>query len=114
MRPDDRLRILDMIEEAENVSTFIDGHTREDLDTDRLLLYAVVRAIEVLGEAASKVSADARVEAPDVPWRDIVAMRNRLIHAYSAIDPETVWKAACEDIPLLVPFLRTLATRPEG
>ena len=98
-----------MIEEAENVATFIAGRAREDLDSDRLLLYALVRAIEVLGEAASKVSADARAAAPDVPWRAIVAMRNRLIHAYAAIDPETVWKAACEDIPVLLTALRTLA-----
>ena len=108
MRREDRVRILDMIEEAENASSFIVGRGRDHLDQDRMLFHALVRAIEIIGEAASKVSPEACAATPQVPWRDIVSMRNRLIHGYSTIDPEAVWKTATEDLPTLLPLLRAL------
>ena len=74
-----------------------------------MLLFAIVRAIEVLGEAASRLSAEARERAADVPWAAIVSMRNRLIHGYFDIDSALVWKTATEEVPDLVPRLETLA-----
>lgn len=109
MSPEDRGRILDMIEEAENAPRFVAGRRREDLERDRMLFHALVRAIEVLGEAASRVSLETRSSTQEIPWRDIVAMRNRLAHAYAAIDPETVWQTATADIPTILPALRRLA-----
>ncbi len=76
MPPEDRTRILHMIEAADDVSNFVTGHTRADLDGDRMLLLALVRAVEVFGEAANKVSASTQVAGPEIPWRKIVAMRN--------------------------------------
>jgi uncharacterized protein with HEPN domain len=73
-----------------------------------MLLFALVRAIEIIGEAASKVSAPARAAAGDIPWSLIVAMRNRLIHAYFDIDHEVVWKTVTEELPQLLPKLRAL------
>jgi uncharacterized protein with HEPN domain len=87
MRLDDRTRLQHMIEAAESIATFISGRTRADLDTDRMLLFAVVRAIEILGEAASQISDDIRSHAADVPWRAMVGMRNRIVHAYFDIGP---------------------------
>jgi uncharacterized protein with HEPN domain len=97
-----------MIEAAEAVGVFTGGKRRGDLETDQMLVFAVSRAIEVLGEAASKVSRDLRSTVPDVPWADIVAMRNRLVHAYFDIDHDILWITATEDIPPLVPLLRAL------
>lgn len=97
-----------MIDAAESIAAFIAGRQRADLDTDRMLLFAVVRAIEVIGEAAGKVSEDARAEAPDIPWGAIVSMRNRLIHGYFDIDTEVVWKTVTEELPALLPQLRAL------
>jgi uncharacterized protein with HEPN domain len=97
-----------MIEAVEAVGAFISGKRRGDLDTDQMLVFAVARAIEVLGEAASKVSRDLRSTVPAVPWSDIVAMRNRLVHAYFDIDHDILWITATEDIPPLVPLLRAL------
>lgn len=94
---------------VESISAFITGRRREDLDTDRMLLFAVVRAIEVIGVAAGKVSEEARAEAPDIPWAAIVSMRNRLIHGYFDIDTEMVWKTVTEELPALLPRLRALA-----
>jgi uncharacterized protein with HEPN domain len=65
---------------AEAVASFIGGRDRPDLTTDRMLLFAVVRAIEVLGEAAARTSPETRPVSPDVPWPAIIGMRNRLIH----------------------------------
>jgi uncharacterized protein with HEPN domain len=108
MRNEDRVRVIDMIEAAETAAQFIIGRSRDDLDRDRMLLFAVVRAIEIIGEAASEVSPETRAATPQVPWRDIVSMRNRLIHGYSTIDPEVVWRTVTEDIPAVVPLLRAL------
>jgi uncharacterized protein with HEPN domain len=70
-----------------------------------MLLFALVRAIEVIGEAASRVSDDARQTAPEVPWRQIAGMRNRLIHGFFDVDVEIVWRTATEDVPTLVSAL---------
>jgi uncharacterized protein with HEPN domain len=76
----------------------VEGRSREDLDRDRMLLFAVVHAIEILGEAANKISAETRAAAP-LPWAAIVSMRNRLIHGYFDIDTAIVWKTATVEIP---------------
>ena len=86
------------------------GRARRDLDTDQMLLFALVRAIEIVGEAASKVSAATRQSAVDVPWNLIVSMRNRVVHAYFDIDHEIVWKTATEELPELLPKLRGLSS----
>ena len=66
-----------------------------------MLLFAVVRAIEIIGEAASKVSEETRLSAPAIPWKAIIGMRNRVVHAYFDIDADILWKAAAEEIPAL-------------
>jgi uncharacterized protein with HEPN domain len=86
--PDDRVRILHMIEAPETACGFVSGKKRSDLDADRMLVFALVRAIEIVGEAASKVSTKSRDVAVDIPWTSFVSMRNRLIHAYFDIDHE--------------------------
>lgn len=97
-----------MIDAAETVGQFMSGRSRADLDSDRMLLFAVVRAIEVVGEAAGKVTEETRTEAPEIPWAAIVSMRNRLIHGYFDIDPEIVWKTVSKELPDLLPRLQCL------
>jgi uncharacterized protein with HEPN domain len=87
MRPEDRTRVLHMIEAAEAIAEFVSGRNRIDLDSDRLLFFALVRAVEVFGEAAAKVSSEART---------VTASRTIL------------WKTATEEIPALLPALRGL------
>ncbi len=106
MRAEDRTRIQHMLDAGETVAQFIAGRRREDLEGDRMLLFAVVRALEILGEAAGKVSAEARAAAPEIPWGSIVSMRNRLIHGYFDIDTAIVWKTAIEEVPDLLVRLR--------
>jgi uncharacterized protein with HEPN domain len=102
-----------MIEAAEAACGFISGRTRDDLDSDRMLAFALARAIEIVGEAAGSVSTPTRKAAADIPWGLIVSMRNRLIHAYFDIDREIVWKTATEELPQLMPRLRALVEKVE-
>lgn len=74
MQPEDAIRVQHMIEAAEAVQSFIAGRRRIDLDSDRMLLFALVRAVEIIGEAASKLGPEARAAIPSVPWASIVAM----------------------------------------
>jgi uncharacterized protein with HEPN domain len=108
MRPEDRVRLLHMVDAAETIADFVSGRARMDLDSDRMLLFALVRAVEVLGEAAAKVSPETRTGAAAIPWQQIVAMRNRLIHAYFDVNRDMLWKTAIEEIPALLPALRNL------
>jgi uncharacterized protein with HEPN domain len=112
MRPDDVIRIRHMIEAAETCLRFVDGRRRRDLDADLMLRFALVRAIEIIGEAASKVSLETRGVASSVPWTAIIAMRDRLIHAYFDIDHDVLWKTATEEVPALLSALRT--TQPDA
>jgi uncharacterized protein with HEPN domain len=111
MRDEDRVRLQHMREAAQSAVQFIAGRQRSDLDTDQMLLFALVRAIEIVGEAASKVSEETRAAEPDIPWKAIVGMRNRLIHAYFEIDADILWVAATEEIPTLLSQLRSLDDR---
>jgi uncharacterized protein with HEPN domain len=72
-----------MVEAAETAARFIAGRTRAELDGDVMLLFALVRAVEIVGEAAAKVTPATRAALPGVPWPLIVGMRNRLVHAWS-------------------------------
>jgi len=109
LRADDRVRMLHMIEACESVQRFIQGRRRLDFESDQMLLFAVVRAIEVLGEAAGKVSEDTRSACPEIPWPEITNMRNRLIHGYFDIDIDIVWNTASIEIPALLADLRRIA-----
>lgn len=97
-----------MIEAAETVGRFISGRSRGDLDSNDMLVFALVRAIEIIGEAASRISGAAQQGFPEIPWRLIIGMRNRLVHAYFDVDREIVWKCATEEVPQLLPKLRSL------
>jgi uncharacterized protein with HEPN domain len=98
-----------MIEAAEAIAQFVAGRTREELDENRMLLFALVHAIEVFGEAASRVSPETKATAPQIPWGSIVSMRNRLIHGYFDTDRTVVWKTATVEVPTLTTPLRNLA-----
>jgi uncharacterized protein with HEPN domain len=111
MRNDDRIRILHMIEATESVEQFAAGRKRGDLDTDKMLLFAILRAIEVMGEAASKVTDETRAASPGVPWASIIGMRNRLIHGYFDIDSDVVWKTVTEEMPGLQRSLKLLVEK---
>jgi uncharacterized protein with HEPN domain len=97
-----------MIEAADNAMGFAAGYTVASLEQDRKTLFAVIRCIEIVGEAAAKVSDTTRAKMPDIPWGAIVGMRNRLIHAYFDVDTDLVWKTVSTELPALKQRLQAL------
>lgn len=95
-----------MIDAAETAQHFLASRRREDLDTDRMLLFALVRAIEIIGEAATKVSAETRAAVADVPWSNIVGMRHHLIHGYQHVNAGIVWNTVTRELPPVLAALR--------
>jgi uncharacterized protein with HEPN domain len=108
MNKDDRIRLRHMLDAAHEAVTFVQHETRASLDSDRKLLLALVKDIEIIGEAASRVSEAFQQTSSEIPWARIVGMRNRLIHAYFDIDRETVWKTITEDLPPLIAELEKI------
>ena len=111
MQLEDRVRLQHMLDAGQEALAFVENRERNDLYHDRMLLLALVKCIEIIGEAAGKVSDNVRADAPDIPWPSIVAMRNRLIHGYFDINPDIVWRTVDEEIPrLIVPLNKLLDT----
>jgi uncharacterized protein with HEPN domain len=101
MRPDDRARLQHIVEHAGHIAAFLRERTRDDLDADMQLLFAVVRALEIIGEATTRMSEEFKREHSDLPWAELAGMRNRLVHAYFDINREIVWNAATVELPPL-------------
>jgi len=104
----DAVRLRHMLDSAREAQGFLSNRVRDDLNRDRMLLLSLVKSIEILGEAASRVSTEARAECPNLPWTDIVAMRNRLIHAYFDINRDIVWHTVTEELPPLIAELEKI------
>jgi uncharacterized protein with HEPN domain len=97
-----------MLDAAREAVEFLEARSREELGGNRMLLLAVVKDIEIVGEAASRVSDELKVGASHIPWIDIVGMRNRLIHAYFDINLDIVWDTVTANIPPLIAQLEKL------
>lgn len=108
---DDQARLSHMLDAAKQAQTFMQGKSRESLDIDPMLLLAVVKAIEIIGEAATKITKEKQIEIPQIPWPQIIGMRNRLTHAYFDIDTEVVWKTITEDLPSIINELEIVLNR---
>ena len=81
------------------------GRTRADLDSDRQFNLALVRLLEIVGEAANRVPIDQRTRFPQVPWLLIVGLRNRLIHGYDEVDFDVLWQIVSNDLAALIKVL---------
>lgn len=104
----DLIRVQHMLDAAREARIFIEDRTRDDLDRNRMLALSLVRLIEIVGEAASKVTPEFRLQHTTIPWQSIVAMRNRLIHGYFDIDLDRVWDTVTDDLPPLVTALEQI------
>jgi len=91
----------DILEAAGNAEQFLTGMTLENLTRDKRTEYAVVRALEIIGEAAKNISDDLRQRYPDVPWREITGMRDKLSHGYFGVDLQRVYETVRSDLPVL-------------
>jgi uncharacterized protein with HEPN domain len=109
-QPDTIARLHHMLDAARNALRFASGRSRNDLSTDQGLVLILTRLLEIIGEAASAVPPAFRARHPTVPWRQIVGMGNRLVHAYFDINSDIVWSAVSQDLsPLVTELERILA-----
>jgi|SRR5579864_4110303 len=116
--PRDVSYLWDMLQASRDALEFTRGVPLEAFLQDRKLQRAVERAVEIVGEAASRVSAELREAHPEIPWRKIIAQRNVLAHEYGDVEPALVWDLVADHLPALVeqiePLLPPPPVDPEG
>lgn len=96
---EDRASLFDMLVFAREAMTFVRGRKRVDLDLDRGFLRALERVLELIGEAARRISLATREAYPAIPWKDIIGMRNIIAHEYCEVDLDEIWKTMQQDVP---------------
>lgn len=94
----DPARLEHMSDAIARILDFVKGKSKEDLQNDSVLYYAVVKNIEIIGEAAYMLTPEFRDTHPDTPWRVIVGMRHFLVHGYYEVDPDEVWNVVGKDL----------------
>ena len=114
MRRDDAAYLLDMLLSAHDVEEFADELTFTQFEQSHLHQNAIHKAIEIIGEAAACISEETRQAHPEIPWPEIIGMRNRLVHAYFEVDLKSVWKTAQQDIPRLIDLIEPLVPPETG
>ncbi len=107
-RRDDTIALRHMLEHAEEAVQAVQGRTRTDLDGDRLLALALVKLVEIVGEAANRVSKSTRDANAAIPWSQIVGTRNRLVHGYDQVDHDILWRIVMDELPSVVEKLKTI------
>lgn len=100
--------LLDMLMAAREARRFAVSLTFPEFEQNRMAQLAILKSVEVVGEAASRVSAQVRAEHPEIPWSKIIGMRNRLVHGYFSVRLERVWDTVKQDIPRLISQLEPL------
>ncbi|TAK30793.1 MAG: DUF86 domain-containing protein [Chloroflexota bacterium] len=105
--------VRDMLDAVAKALLFTQGMDYAAFAADEKTVYAVVRALELLGEASKGIPKSVRDRYPGLPWRAMAGMRDRLIHGYFGVDLEVVWKAVQEDLPTLKPKLEQLLTETQ-
>src|SRR5216684_4316687 len=101
-RHEAHMHLRHMGDHAKEAVAMARGRTRSELDRDRQLNLSLVRLLEIVGEAADRVSAEERAGHPDIPWTEIVGQRNRLIDGYDSVDFDILWQTVSNDLPPLI------------
>lgn len=104
----DKNLIDDMLRNARLAGQFAEKRSRDDLDSDLMFAYAVVRAIEIIGEAANQVSDELKQQYPDIEWKNIAGMRHWLAHGYNSVDNKIVWDVLTTNLPELIEKLEAI------
>jgi uncharacterized protein with HEPN domain len=109
--------LLDMLVAARKACAFCAEAAWERFEEDELLQNATIRMLEIIGEAAARISAQTKAAHPEVPWKEVIGMRHRLVHEYFRINSRTVWETVQNDLPRLVAAIEPLvppATQAPG
>jgi uncharacterized protein with HEPN domain len=104
--------LADIIQSMNEVEEFTRGLTYESFMKDRKTINAVIRSLEVMGEASKRIPDEVRAKHSEIPWKRMAGMRDKLIHEYTGVDLETVWDVIQEEIPPIRPLLEELRDNP--
>lgn len=94
-------RLQDILQAANDIISFTEGLSQEALASDKLRYFAVVKNVEIIGEAAYMLSLEFKEQHNDIPWKDIIRMRHVLVHGYATIQSDILWNTALYDVPRL-------------
>jgi uncharacterized protein with HEPN domain len=110
----DTVRLQHMMDAANQALSFVAEKSRTELDKEQALALALVKLIEIFGEAASKVTREVKSQSPEIPWADIIAMRNRLIHGYFDVNLDIIWRTVNEEMPLIARQIENLLSSTDS
>ncbi len=113
-RHDDTVYLRHMLDHAQTAVELASEKNRSSLDTERMFRYALLHLVSILGEAAGRVSPSGHSKYEQIPWRDMIGMRNMLIHGYDIVDLDVLWKTVEEDLPALIATLEPIIENEDG
>jgi uncharacterized protein with HEPN domain len=105
---DPLLRLRHMLDHAREAVEMVRGRERRDLDRDRMLELSLVRLVEIVGEAASRMTRADQARYPTIPWPQVTGMRHRLVHGYDTVDLQVLWDTVTDDLPPLIAALEAV------
>lgn len=113
-RRNDTVTLRQMLDHTREAVAYAKNRSRRDLDTDRLLALALAKLVEIIGEAAGRLSPEIREAHPEIPWIEIIGTRNRLIHGYDAIDFDILWRIVSIELPDVAKKLEVILREQES
>lgn len=108
MKRKQSLYLNDITNAIEAILKFVDGMTSDEFKSDDRTFSAVIRKLEIIGEASKSISSEVAMTHPEIPWSVLARMRDKLIHGYFGIDADVIWKTVKEDLPVILPFVKKL------
>lgn len=106
--------LKDILESIEKIEKFIKGLEFDDFSKDDKTVYAVIRALEIIGEATKNLPDSLKEEYPEVPWRKMTGTRDKVIHGYFGVDLEVIWKTITKNIPIVKPLIKDILNETES
>ena len=104
----DKVRLRHMLDYSRKAVAMIEGRAREDLNRNEMLCLALTRAVEIIGEASTRISQASQQRHGQIPWPEIIGLRNRLVHGYDAVDVDILWDIVQQDLPPLIERLEAI------
>ncbi|SRR6266511_3074504 len=109
----DEVYLLDILIATRKALKFVEGIDRKEFEDNEIIQNAVMRPLEIIGEASAKISKEFRKAYPNIPWREMVGLHNRLIHEYFRIDFSAVWDTIHKDLPNLIELIEPLVPKED-